>query len=101
MQFIDLQAQYRRIQPQIEQSVLHVMQEGRYIMGPQVTQLEERLAEYVGRKYCISCSNGTDALKIPLMAYGIGKGDAVFVPAFYLFLLPRKSLEMLGQHQSL
>ena len=57
------------------------MADGRYIMGPQVKELEERLAKFVGVKHCISCSNGTDAMTIPLMAMEIGKGDAVFTTA--------------------
>lgn len=85
MQFIDLHAQYERIREPLEHAVSEVMTGGRYIMGPQVTDLEERLAAYVGRKHCVSCSNGTDALTMPLMAWGIGPGDAVFVPDFTFF----------------
>ena len=85
MQFIDLGAQYRRIKEKLDKGVISAIESGKYIMGPPVKELEERLAKYVGRKFCISCSNGTDALMMPLMAYGIGKGDAVFVPDFTFF----------------
>ncbi len=85
MQFIDLETQYKRIKDKVDKSVLNALSAGKYIMGPDVTQLEQRLAAYVGRKHCISCSNGTDALLMPLKAYGIGAGDAVFAPAFTFF----------------
>lgn len=85
MQFIDLKAQYQRIKPQVEAAVLKAMNDGKYIMGDEVKTLEARLAEFVGRKYCLSCSNGTDALTLSFMSLGIGAGDAVFVPAFTFF----------------
>ncbi|MBC8569475.1 DegT/DnrJ/EryC1/StrS family aminotransferase [Zongyangia hominis] len=85
MQFIDLKTQYARNKEKIDKAVLDVMGDGRYIMGPQVKELEERLAKFVGVKHCISCSNGTDAMTIPLMAMGIGEGDAVFTTAFTFF----------------
>ena len=85
MQFIDLETQYKRIKDKVDGSVISAISEGKYIMGPEVLKLEERLAAYVGRKHCISCSNGTDALLMPLLAYEIGEGDAVFAPDFTFF----------------
>lgn len=85
MQFIDLGEQYRRIKDKVDKEVINAIESGKYIMGPPVKELEQRLAAYVGRKYCVSCSNGTDALTMPLMALGIGEGDAVFVPDFTFF----------------
>ena len=85
MQFRDLGAQYEALKPQIDEAILTVVKEGRYISGPQVCELEERLASYVGVKHCITCANGTDALQLALMAWGIGPGDAVFVPDFTFF----------------
>ena len=69
----------------IDAAIAQVLEDGAYIMGPQVQLLEERLAAYVGRKHCVTCSNGTDALTLPLMAEGIGPGDAVFTTAFTFF----------------
>ncbi|MBO5892210.1 MAG: DegT/DnrJ/EryC1/StrS aminotransferase family protein [Oscillospiraceae bacterium] len=80
MQFIDLKAQYRALQTEINQQIQDVLEAGQYIGGAKVKELEEKLAEYVGRKHCISCANGTDALQIAYMVYGIGEGDAVFCP---------------------
>lgn len=80
MQFIDLKAQYQALQSEINQQIQTVLDAGQYIGGAQVKELEQKLAEYVGRKHCISCANGTDALQIAYMVYGIGAGDAVFCP---------------------
>jgi UDP-2-acetamido-2-deoxy-ribo-hexuluronate aminotransferase len=82
MDFIDLAAQQGRIREKIEHNIKNVLDHGRYINGPEVRELEERLAEYVGVKYAVGCSSGTDALLMPLMAYDIGPGDAVFTSAF-------------------
>ncbi len=82
MQFIDLGAQRERIADRLKVAIDKVVEEGRYILGPQVTEFEAKLAEYVGVKHCIACANGTDALLLPLYASGIGPGDAVFVPSF-------------------
>lgn len=82
MQFIDLAAQRARIADKISTAIDSVIQEGRYILGPQVGEFENKLAEYVGVKHVIACANGTDALLLPLLASGIGPGDAVFVPSF-------------------
>jgi dTDP-4-amino-4,6-dideoxygalactose transaminase len=82
MQFIDLGAQRERIRDRLKAAIDQVVEDGRYILGPQVTEFENRLAAYVGVKHCIACANGTDALLLPLYASGIGPGDAVFVPSF-------------------
>lgn len=82
MQFIDLGAQRQRIADRLKAAIDHVIDDGRYILGPQVTEFEQKLAAYVGVKHCIACANGTDALLLPLYASGIGPGDAVFVPSF-------------------
>ena len=82
MQFIDLKAQYRALQTEINEQIQAVLEAGQFISGPQVKELEQQLAAFVGRKHCISCANGTDALVIALMAKDIGPGDAVFVPSF-------------------
>jgi len=82
MHFIDLAAQRSRIAGRLEQAVSKVLQEGRYILGPEVTEFERRIADFIGVKHAIACANGTDALMIPLLAYEIGPGDAVFVPSF-------------------
>lgn len=80
--FIDLAAQQERIRPQLDRAMARVLDHGRYILGPEVGELETALAEYCGAKHCITTSSGTDALLLPLMAWGIGPGDAVFVPTF-------------------
>lgn len=82
MQFIDLAAQRARLGQDLEKAILDVTQSGAYILGPQVAEFEERLADYIGVNHVIGCASGTDALLIPLMAWGIGVGDAVFVPSF-------------------
>ena len=85
MQFIDLKKQYRQIEEKINARIQAVLNHGAYIMGPEVFELEERLADYVGVKHCISCANGTDALQLALMARGIGPGDSVFTTPFTFF----------------
>lgn len=82
MQFIDLAAQQARIKDQIDANIQKVLAHGKYILGPEVAELEEKLANYTGAKYCISCANGTDALQIALMALGVGPGDEVITPGF-------------------
>lgn len=82
MQFIDLYAQYLQLKEEIDSNIQKVLDHGKYIMGPEVAELEKELAEYVGVKHCITCANGTDALQMVLMAWGIKEGDAVFVPSF-------------------
>ena len=85
MQFRDLRKQYQILKADMDEAILRVLADGNYISGDQVEELEKQLAEYVGAKHCISCGNGTDAITIALMAYGVGKGDAVFVPDFTFF----------------
>jgi len=82
MQFIDLGAQRQRIGDRLKAAIDRVVEGGRYILGPEVAEFEEKLAAYVGVKHCVACANGTDALLLPLFAAGIGQGDAVFVPSF-------------------
>ena len=82
MQFIDLKTQQKRIRNNLESRLRVVLDHGKYIMGPEVFELEEKLAAYVGVKHCISCSSGTDALLIPLLAKGIGVGDAIITTPF-------------------
>ncbi|MGH1371022.1 MAG: DegT/DnrJ/EryC1/StrS family aminotransferase [Cellvibrionaceae bacterium] len=85
MEFIDLKAQYQYLEERIDSRIKQVLSHGKYIMGPEVSELEERLANFVGVKNCISCANGTDALQLALMAKGIGPGDAVFTTPFTFF----------------
>jgi dTDP-4-amino-4,6-dideoxygalactose transaminase len=80
--FIDLQAQRNRLGASIEKAISDAVRGGQWVMGPQVRELEERLAAFAGVKHAIACANGTDALLIVLRAWDIGPGDAVFVPAF-------------------
>lgn len=81
-QFIDLGAQQERLRPEIEASIARVLAHGQYILGPEVAELEERLAAYTGSAHCVTCANGTDALQIALMALGVGPEDEVISPAF-------------------
>ena len=85
MEFRDLKKQYQVLREEMDQAALEVMASGAFIMGPQVKELERRLSEYVGVKHCLTCANGTDALTLSLKAWGIGPGDAVFVPDFTFF----------------
>ena len=85
MEFRDLKKQYSVLKKDIDKAMLEVAASGAFIMGPQVRQLEEELASYVGVKHCLGCANGTDALTLALKAWGIGPGDAVFVPDFTFF----------------
>jgi len=80
--FIDLQAQRRRLGEPLNRAIQAAVEGGQWVMGPQVMELEEKLAAFAGAKHCITCANGTDALMIVLRAWDIGPGDAVFVPAF-------------------
>ncbi len=82
MEFLDLKTQQKRIRKPLEKRINKILDHGAYIMGPEVFELEEKLADYCGVKHAISCSSGTDALLIPLMAWGIGPGDAVFTTPF-------------------
>lgn len=85
MQFRDLRAQYQALKAEIDAGMAEVLASGQFILGRQVTELEARLAQDVNRAYCVTCANGTDALVLTLMLWGIGPGDAVFVPDFTYF----------------
>ncbi len=85
MQFRDLKRQYRILQSDMDKAILDVAVSGEYIMGPQVKEIERELAGYVGARHCLSCASGTDALTLALKVWGIGEGDAVFVPDFTFF----------------
>ena len=80
--FIDLQAQRKRIENEINSAILSVVESGRYVLGPEVGELEKQLAAWCGAKHSVSCANGTDAIALPLMAWEVGPGDAVFCPSF-------------------
>ena len=85
MEFIDLKAQYNKLKNEIDENIKKVLDEGHYIMGEEVKELEKELAEFTGSKYCLTCANGTDALAIAAMALDVKKGDAVFVPSFTFY----------------
>lgn len=95
MDFIDLAAQQARIRPQIEARMARVLAHGKYILGPEVDELEERLAAFVGVRHCITCANGTDALQIAQMALGIGPGDEVVTPGF-TYIATAETVALLG-----
>jgi len=95
MQFIDLAAQQARIKDKIDSNIQKVLAHGQYILGPEVAELEEKLAAFVGAKYCIGVANGTDALQIAQMAYGIGPGDEVITPGF-TYIATAETVAMLG-----
>jgi dTDP-4-amino-4,6-dideoxygalactose transaminase len=80
--FIDLVAQQEKIRPELERAIMKVLDHGQYIMGPEVKSFEADLQSFTGASHAITCANGTDALTLVLMAWGIGPGDAVFVPSF-------------------
>lgn len=88
MPFIDLAAQQRRIRDKIDAAVAKVLDSGAYVMGPQVREFEARLAEFGQARLALSCANGTDAIALPLMAWGVGRGDAVFCPSFTFAATP-------------
>ncbi|NDO51168.1 DegT/DnrJ/EryC1/StrS family aminotransferase [Lachnospiraceae bacterium MD335] len=85
MEFRDLKRQYQVIKGDIDSKIHEVIEQTSFIQGKQVADLEKQLADYVGVKHCVACANGTDALQLALMTWGIGKGDAVFVPDFTFF----------------
>ena len=85
MEFIDLKAQYKVLKGKIDANIEKVLTDGNFIMGEEVKELEAKLAEYVGVKYCATCANGTDALQIALMCYDVKPGDVIFVPSFTFF----------------
>ena len=93
--FIDLQAQQDRLRPQLESNLHRVLHHGRYVIGPEITELEAQLAEYVGVEHCICVSSGTDALFIAMMALGIGPGDEVITSPF-TFIATGEMITLLG-----
>ena len=95
IEFIDLKAQQARLKDKIEAGIQNVLTHGQYILGPEVKELEEKLAAYVGSKYCITCANGTDALQIAQMAFGIGPGDEVITPGF-TYIATAETVAILG-----
>lgn len=95
IEFIDLMEQYRHMQNEVNSNIQTVLNHGKYIMGPEVKELEQQLAEYTGARHAISCSNGTDALLMVLMAWGVGSGDAVFTTPF-TFIATAEVVSLLG-----
>ncbi len=95
MQFIDLAAQQARIKDKIDAGIARVLDHGKYILGPEVQELEEKLAAYTGAKHCITVANGTDALQIAQMALGIGPGDEVITPGF-TYIATAETVALLG-----
>jgi dTDP-4-amino-4,6-dideoxygalactose transaminase len=95
MDFIDLKAQQKRIRPQLDENIRKVLAHGQYIMGPEVGELEGKLAGYVGVKHGLCCASGTDALLMALMTLGIGPGDAVFTTPF-TFIATAEVISILG-----
>ncbi len=95
IQFIDLQAQQNLIREKINERINRVLHHGKYIMGPEVQELEEALENYVGAKHCVSCASGTDALLMALMAYDVGPGDAIFTTPF-TFISTAEVISLLG-----
>ncbi|WP_431023637.1 DegT/DnrJ/EryC1/StrS family aminotransferase [Halomonas sp. H5] len=95
MPFVDLAAQQARLKPQLEAAILAVLAHGRYVLGPEVTALEARLAKRVGVAHCITCASGSDALQIALRGLGIGPGDEVIVPGFS-FVATASSVALTG-----
>jgi UDP-2-acetamido-2-deoxy-ribo-hexuluronate aminotransferase len=95
IEFCDLKAQQARIKDKIDAGIQRVLAHGHYILGPEVAELEEKLAAYVGAKYCITVANGTDALQIAQMALGIGPGDEVITPGF-TYIATAETVALLG-----
>lgn len=95
IEFIDLKEQYRCLQHDIDSNIEKVLKHGKYILGPEVKELEQKLAAYAGVRHVISCSNGTDALLMPLMAWNVSRGDAVFTTPF-TFIATAEVISLLG-----
>ena len=87
--FIDLQSQFKLIQSQVEERVINVLRSGQYILGPEVSEFEDKLAQFAKVKHAVSCSSGTDALKIALMAKGIGQVMQYLRHPLHILLLQR------------
>ena len=95
IEFIDLKKQQALIKDKIDANIQRVLAHGQYILGPEVAELEEKLAAFVGAKYCISVANGTDALQIAQMALGVGPGDEVITPGF-TYIATAETVALLG-----
>ena len=95
MQFIDLAAQQQRIKAKIDANIQSVLAHGKYIMGPEVGNLEARLSEFTGTRHAVACASGTDALLMALMAYNVGPGDAIFTTPF-TFIATAEIIALLG-----
>ncbi len=95
IEFCDLKAQQARIKDRLDAGIARVLAHGQYILGPEVAELEAKLAAYVGAKHCISCANGTDALQIAQMALGVGHGDEVITPGF-TYIATAETVALLG-----
>lgn len=95
IEFIDLSIQQARIKDKVDANIQRVLAHGQYILGPEVTELEEKLAAFTGAKHCITVANGTDALQIAQMAFGIGPGDEVITPGF-TYIATAETVALLG-----
>lgn len=95
MEFIDLQAQRRRLQPEIDKAISEVLEHGHFIMGPEVAAFEQELATYTAAEHVVSCANGTDALVLALRALGVTGGDRVVVPSF-TFAATAEAVALIG-----
>lgn len=95
MKFVDLQAQFRALEPDLRAAIEQVLQHGQFIMGPEVQALEQELAAYCGVEHVITAASGTDALLMALLAYEVGRGDAVIVPPF-TFVATAEVVQLLG-----
>lgn len=95
MQFIDLKTQYKSVKEKVQKNINTVLEHGQYIMGPEIAELEKRLADYIGVKHCIGVSSGTDALLISMMALDIGPGDEVITTPFS-FIATAETIALLG-----
>jgi UDP-2-acetamido-2-deoxy-ribo-hexuluronate aminotransferase len=95
MQFIDLNAQQKRIRAGLEKNIATVLNHGQYIMGPEIQLLEQKLANYIDVNFAVACASGTDALLLALMAYDVGPGDAVFTTPF-TFIATGEVISLLG-----
>lgn len=95
MEFIDLKSQYQRLKSEIDAGIQRVLEHGQYILGPEVAELEDKLAVYTGAKHCITVANGTDALQVALMALGITLGDEVITPGF-TYIATAETVALLG-----
>ena len=95
IEFVDLQAQRARVEAEIDAAIRRVLTHGRFILGPEVTELEHRLEAYTGASHCISVANGTDPLQIAQMALGIGPGDEVIMPGF-TYIATAETTALLG-----